>query len=357
MNNENMDSNLLDTKPLVTIIMPVYGVEQYLNKAVASVVNQTYRRLQIILVDDGSLDNCPAMCDAWARKDDRVEVIHQINAGHGEARNAGIKIAKGDYLYFVDSDDYLESNAISVLVKAAVNHQAQIVICGTRNVDYDDGSYRERGRNTMEYLVMRSNDDIREHVSAMMQHSYYIPPWNKLYRRSFLEEQGAVFDHTVRAGEDSLFNVPLYVAADRVVCVPDVLYNYVLRSGSICTQFHSYWFDHRRETFKRIEPVLREWDSLALQLFTNEFIYQVGVILSFLYEDTRSKVKVMRKRMLDRIAHDDVLSMALQDFHPENRRNAITAKILATHNPHMLALYGKSVAGVKVLIARVKGAR
>lgn len=94
-------------KPLISVIVPIYNVESYLNRCVESIVNQTYQNLEIILVDDGSPDNCPQICDDWARKDSRIKVIHKENGGLSDARNAGMNIATGEYISFIDSDDYV----------------------------------------------------------------------------------------------------------------------------------------------------------------------------------------------------------------------------------------------------------
>ena len=94
-------------EPLISVIVPVYKVEPYLDKCISSIVNQTYKNLEIILVDDGSPDNCPAMCDAWAEKDSRIRVLHQRNQGGGAARNAGLDLTSGSLIAFVDSDDYI----------------------------------------------------------------------------------------------------------------------------------------------------------------------------------------------------------------------------------------------------------
>ena len=100
---------------LISVIVPVYKVEKYLDKCVQSIVDQTYRNLEIILVDDGSPDNCPAMCDAWAEKDDRIRVIHKENGGLSDARNAGMAIATGEYIGFVDSDDWIFDDFVRCL--------------------------------------------------------------------------------------------------------------------------------------------------------------------------------------------------------------------------------------------------
>ena len=101
---------------LVSVIVPIYNVEKYLEKCIESIVNQTYKNLEIILVDDGSQDNCPAMCDEWTQKDSRIKVIHKKNGGLSSARNAGLEVSNGEYISFVDSDDWLDENTFEELL-------------------------------------------------------------------------------------------------------------------------------------------------------------------------------------------------------------------------------------------------
>ena len=101
----------------ISVIIPIYKVEKYLNRCVESVVNQSYQNLEIILVDDGSPDNCPKMCDDWAEKDNRIKVIHKENGGLSDARNAGLKVAMGEYISFVDSDDWIAKDFYEVLIR------------------------------------------------------------------------------------------------------------------------------------------------------------------------------------------------------------------------------------------------
>lgn len=114
--------------PLITVIVPIYNVEKYLNKCVESILNQTYKNLEIILVDDGSPDNCPEMCDNLAKKDSRIKVIHKENGGLSSARNAGLDIMTGEYVIFIDSDDYFELNALEVLYNAVVDNNCDMAV-------------------------------------------------------------------------------------------------------------------------------------------------------------------------------------------------------------------------------------
>ena len=128
---------------LVTIVLPIYNVEKYLNRCINSIVNQTYKNLEIILVDDGSPDKCSQMCDEWEKKDTRIKVVHKQNEGLGMARNTGIENATGDYICFFDSDDYLELTAIEKLYKLAKKTDSDIVTYGYSKVD-DSGNIYEK---------------------------------------------------------------------------------------------------------------------------------------------------------------------------------------------------------------------
>ena len=126
-------------KSLVTVVIPVYNVEKYLDRCLESVVHQTYSHLQIILVDDGSPDSCPGKCDRWAEKDSRIQVVHKANAGLGMARNTGIDHAAGDYICFFDSDDYVDPDTVEQAVALAEAHRADTVLFGMTEVDSTGG--------------------------------------------------------------------------------------------------------------------------------------------------------------------------------------------------------------------------
>lgn len=122
-------------KGIVSVVLPIYNVEKYLNRCVESVVNQSYKNLEIILVDDGSPDNCPALCEDWAKKDSRIKVVHKENAGLGYARNTGIENATGEYICFFDSDDYIALDAIEKAYSCISENEAEMVLFGFCNVD------------------------------------------------------------------------------------------------------------------------------------------------------------------------------------------------------------------------------
>ena len=146
----------MQNEPLISVIVPVYKVEQYLDRCVQSIVDQTYKNLEIILVDDGSPDNCPAMCDAWAEKDDRVQVIHKENGGVSSARNVGLDAVTGSYIAFVDADDWIESDMLEFLLHNIIEFKADISGC-TFSKDFSGNETSYVNLNFSEPISLRQN--------------------------------------------------------------------------------------------------------------------------------------------------------------------------------------------------------
>lgn len=208
---------------VVSIIVPIYRAEKYLNKCVQSIVDQTYKNLEIILVDDGSPDNCPAICDAWAKKDSRIRVIHQRNGGFSAARNAGLDAATGTYIQFVDSDDWIEPNMVEALVIYAQQTHADIVRCGYYE---EDGLQHLAFCSTAQTHCPDQNTLI---VDLMNDGLMSGALWNKLYRHSALGEIRFRNGYS----EDILFNYLLLAKEPKVVYVSEAYYHYRVNNGSV----------------------------------------------------------------------------------------------------------------------------
>lgn len=171
----------MEKLPLISVIVPVYKVEQYLDKCVSSIVNQTYKNLEIILVDDGSPDNCPAMCDEWAKRDSRIKAIHQENQGGGAARNVGLDVAKGNMIAFVDSDDYIEPHMYEHLHDLLIQG-ADIAECEFVKT-FDDEAAFEYGDFAV--TTYTAQEAIAAHIQDRCFRQLI---WNKLYLRETIGE-------------------------------------------------------------------------------------------------------------------------------------------------------------------------
>ena len=216
----------MENKEVISVIVPVYKVEPWLDRCVESIVNQTYQNLEIILVDDGSPDNCPAMCDAWAAKDSRIKVIHKENGGLSSARNAGMAAATGAYIGFVDSDDWVDERMYQRLYEAMINTESDIASCGARRVWLDGKPAKE--------LRAVNRDCVFEQEAAMealiTAKGLVQTVWNKLYRRDVAQDvlfpDGLLY-------EDEFWTWQVIARAKRIVTLKESYYSYLQRDGSI----------------------------------------------------------------------------------------------------------------------------
>lgn len=215
----------METKeePIISVIVPVYNVETFLSRCLESITSQTYHNLEIILVDDGSTDNSGKICDSFSETESRSFVIHQANHGLWHARNTGQKASKGDFLIFVDSDDYLHVDAIRVLYEALVqNPMCGLSMCNYKRTFTLDEDIRKADENRTEILSVKQ-------LISMSDGAIKDVVWNKLYRRSLIFD---IMARDYRIAQDVDFNCRVYLRLESIVMVHRVLYFWVQRSGS-----------------------------------------------------------------------------------------------------------------------------
>lgn len=214
----------MNENPRISVIIPVYKVEPYLDRCVRSIVEQTYQNLEIILVDDGSPDRCPELCDAWAEKDARIQVYHKPNGGLSNARNYGVARSTGEYIAFVDSDDYVAQNYIEYLYTLMIQTGAEMACCNFRKVQGDDADFANQPASKLE--IMNGHNA----CLAMYQRVELIVAWGKLYRRE------RVLEHPYPVGrlhEDEAVTYKLLYECSAVAVGNQQLYAYYENSGGI----------------------------------------------------------------------------------------------------------------------------
>ena len=246
------NANLPPKSPEISIIVPVYRVEKYLNSCIDSLLAQTFADFEVILVDDGSPDACSALCDAAAAKDSRIRVIHQKNRGLSGARNAGLEIARGSWLAFVDSDDCVAPQFLEKLHTAAVAANAEIAICSSLCID-EAGNVLPGAEHRIADEVLTREETLRRLVVSDFQVS-----WNKLYRREIFE---TLRFPTGKQNEDTFFLPQVYQNITACAGVYDCLYRYRIVQGSIM---------HSKTTLKTLD-----WVEAWYRLF--EVLYQNGI--------------------------------------------------------------------------------
>ena len=218
--------------PKVSVIVPIYNVEKYLRRCIDSILNQSYKDYELILVDDGSPDNCPAICDEYAENDDRIVVIHKLNGGLSDARNAGLDIAKGEYIYFCDSDDYIDKEFLSTVIPYMENGYDMTVVQFHRFDENDRIFYSSK----MELCDYSLNADSR--IDFIL--NYLLAgrlTWGapfRLYRRSIIKEHRLRFvDNKKIFAEDLYFCLCYCGYCDKLCHIDDALYYYFQRNNSI----------------------------------------------------------------------------------------------------------------------------
>lgn len=240
--------------PKVSVIVPIYNVEKYLDRCMESLLNQTLKDIEIIMVDDGSPDNCPKMCDEYAKKDRRVKVVHKKNAGLGLARNSGLDIATGEYVAFVDSDDYVDLGMYEKLYEAAEKNDTEAVFCGfkkefspNRFIECKEcETYTEYSRGEMNGLVL---DFIAAPPHCKSEYIHDMSVWHSIYKRSVIEDNKIRFvSERDYASEDIPFQIDFLKCCHKVGFIPDIFYVYCYNGGSLTKSFNP-------EKFKKIQAL------------------------------------------------------------------------------------------------------
>ncbi|MBQ2863648.1 MAG: glycosyltransferase [Clostridia bacterium] len=221
-----MDKNL----PLISVVVPVYNVEKYLSKCIESVLAQTYPNIEIILVDDGAKDNSGAICDEYARRDERIRVIHKENGGLSDARNRGISEARGEYVGLVDSDDYIDADMYETLYGLISEYDAQIAMCGLYDV------YEGKPARQVDSIESSCYDKVAAMKMVLEAKVVSVTAVNKLYRRSMFE---SVSYPVGRTAEDAFVILHLLSQAERVAITNERKYYYFHRENSITTRSFS----------------------------------------------------------------------------------------------------------------------
>ncbi|WP_270474901.1 glycosyltransferase [Clostridium cochlearium] len=214
---------------IISVIVPIYNVKELLPKCIESICSQTYKDLEIILVNDGSTDNCGQICDEYALRDSRIKVIHKVNGGLSDARNAGIKIAKGEYVAFIDSDDYIVNDTYEILVNEAIKNNLDIVAANALLIKNDKCKNALMKKKTFPNEIMTG---IEYMCQSIQQNSFHVCAWLNLYKRDLLIDNSLYFQKGI-LHEDEEWTPRVFLEAKRVKYMDFMCYMYVIREGSI----------------------------------------------------------------------------------------------------------------------------
>ena len=321
-------------KDLISIIVPIYNVEKYLNKCIESIVNQTYENIEIILIDDGSNDNSGIICDEYAKKDNRIIVVHKENGGVSSARNKGLKIAKGEWISFVDADDWIEQTFCQTLLNKVTQEQADIALCGynritDNRIEKINANNQEVFLNSNEYLVKSLNPQTGFGFCHM-----------KLIKKEVLKSIS--FNERIEVGEDALFNIQLSTYIKKAVFLKQPLYNYRINNQSVVKRYDENYANKYLKSMKIIEEYIwqeyneeNEENIEIKQNYYNFVAYHIMlIIVNYRYHPDNKMCNAQRKNMLKEVINNDLFIIGLKKSNYNNI--SLTRKITLYTLKHKL---------------------
>lgn len=292
-------------KVLISVIVPVYNAEKYLDRCLQSILVQTYTYFEIILINDGSTDRSQVICEKYAQVDKRIRVIKKVNSGVAKTRNVGIQMAKGKYISFVDADDYIKSNMLEKMIIRAEQNNSDIVMC-KYFVDNEGEIYKV----SMDYeKVYDGCSSIKEGLLILYYEEYHnglYSLWNKLIKRSIYTENNILFDVSLKRGEDAWFIFQCLKHCKRVDFISEPFYYYYQNNGSI---MHTLYEDQYEKWVYMRKLLLKENSVLKINidysLFYKEFLYKVAIYC-------REMIKQHKENKALEIMHDEFYLNALK---------------------------------------------
>ncbi|NMD70860.1 glycosyltransferase family 2 protein [Bacillus sp. DNRA2] len=219
---------------LVSIIMPIYNAETYLATAINSVLNQSYQHLELLLINDGSDDGSAMICDDFAKVDRRVRVYHTINNGPGAARNFGISLANGEYIQFIDSDDFVERDMIKEMLASLQRNNADLAVCGMKR------SFPKENLEELFFIPKKISyyHEIKKDFMHLLKQGLAYSSCNKLYKKSIIEKHNIRFDTEILHGEDAIFNIDYLFHCRKIKILDTPFYVYQQRQGSLINHYY-----------------------------------------------------------------------------------------------------------------------
>lgn len=247
-------------EPMISIVVPVYNVEKYLNRCIDSLINQTYKNIEIILVNDGSTDNSGVMCDEWVAKDERIKVIHKKNAGLGYARNSGLEICKGKYIAFVDSDDFVETSMLETMLSSMLKYNANTCYCSFNIYSNETNMVVRRGR--VRTGLFTGKDVLLDIVGSLpedeVDFSKEMSVWACLFSSEIIMKNGLVFpSERDIICEDLPFDIQYLPLTDSVCIIDNNFYNYCINGESLTHKYDPKRYEKEKYLFKTIDEKLK----------------------------------------------------------------------------------------------------
>lgn len=330
---------------LVTAIIPAYNNADTVQVAIDSVLKQSYNNLEVVIVDDGSTDNTGALLDELASKESRLKIVHQKNAGPAAARNRGLAEADGDYLIFVDADDYMIGNSIGPMVELMESEGLDLVISGMKWTRIDDRGHHSVSETIDELQRLHGPTDIKAHFFDYLHANLILNSMcAKLYKREIIREHDITVNSKLDMGEDFQFNLSYIRYARLVDTYVASVYSYEMYRSTLTNRYREHLFEERKLSTTLLREFLEE-NQLSTQI--TKFLY-MKLFVSQMMQDAEHRVpKATRLAHVSDIYGSEEMQFALQDFHPQGRSQKIIYRVVRDGRYGRIWLFAKTANFVR----------
>ena len=354
---------MTDTRPFLSVVAPVYGVEKYLKRTIDSILCQTFGDFELILVDDKSPDGCPEICDRATEENEKIKVIHHAeNMGLSAARNTGMAAASGRFIWFFDPDDYIDGTFFEKIKEASENTPAKVFLFGLTE-EYSDGNGEIKNTETIvpedKYLV--GKEEVRSEVLYLEKNTLYGYAWNKVYDLGYLRETGITFEK-IALIEDIVFNIKVFDGLDSLRILPISPYHYNRRyDGSLSVSYIPNYFELNGTRIRLLTEQFSKWGMFdektrgEIAVLYTRYIYS-AIARSF---DKRSEMTSDdRKKWLNSVFEDKLFAETVPYGKPESRSLKIMISALQKKQVNKSLALGRFIYSVKnslpMLFSKIK---
>ena len=350
-------------EPLVSVIMPVYGVEKYVARAIESILEQTYTNFEFFCVDDGTKDRSGEICDEYALKDSRIKVIHKENGGAPSARNTAIDMATGKYFYFMDSDDFTEKDMLFDMVNIAEQNNSQLVVAGY----YIDTYYSENEKFTQEQKwvdrVFESQEEFRKNAHKLFDLNLLYTPWNKLYSGDYIRENKLYFPNTF--WDDFPFNLSVLRDVERVAVTSKKYYHFIRqRSESETAKYRSDMYEKREEENGWMKDLYYYWgieNSEVEEFLARRYVERLIGCVENVTNKNCNLSKGEKRKEIKKMISTDTAKAYLKKAKPNSAYMKIMLVPIKINSAALTYLEGSVISAVKGgntrLFAKLKAGR
>lgn len=356
----------MNNRPFISVVMPIYNVEKHLEKAIESVLAQTFQNFEIILVDDCSPDSCPQICDAYVSKYEKISVIHhEKNKGLSGARNTGLDVAKGEYIWFMDSDDYVDSDLFQHVYEAEQKNPAEVTVFGLTEEYYeqDDTLHHTQQVYTQERYY-KSKEELREAIIDLEVKTLYGYAWNKFYNLDRIREMNLQYEK-ISLIEDILFNVKYFMDMERMNILSIAPYHYNKRmDNSLTGKFVPGYYELHKKRIELIYNQYLKWDLCSDNVKQKLAGLYARYIFSSLQRNCDKRAKMnhkQRKVWMNEVFQDRFFRELIPLGYSDSKLVKVMLHLLKTERTELCLILGRFIFIVKnrmpMIFAKVKQRR